>query len=207
MIPLRLYTKRNGSLHLDELSAATEPKRRPHPETRKRAEHAERNWSCRKRVDDRCRKFIGGTMTRFFALLVLVAVCVSGCSGSTKCARGSATVETAVRTFLVAVQKGDRPTAESQLVYHMELSDQEFEQLRQGLAGVDVGSVSISMSSETPKTYQISVTRQDGTFVGRYFALSTTGQATGCIGMNEGHASAPDPGAIVTPSVASTIAP
>jgi hypothetical protein len=145
-------------------------------------------------------------MTRLFALLVAVAVCVSGCSGRTECARGSATVESAVRTFLVAVQKGDRPTAESQLVYHTELSDQEFEQLRQGLAGVDIGSVSISISSETPNTYQISVTRQDGTLVGRYFALEMD-RAPGCIGMNAGHPSAPDPGEIVTPSAASTIAP
>jgi hypothetical protein len=145
-------------------------------------------------------------MTRLFALLVAVAVCVSGCSGRTECARGSATVESAVRTFLVAVQKGDRPTAESQLLYHTELSDQEFEKLRQGLAGVDVGSVSVSVSSEIPRTYQISVTRQDGTFVGYYFASEMTEQAPGCIGMNEGHASAPDPGAVVTPSAA-TIAP
>jgi hypothetical protein len=146
-------------------------------------------------------------MTRLFALLVAVAVCVSGCSGRTECARGSATVETAVRTFLVAVQKGDRPTAESQLLYHMELSDQELEQLRQGIAGVDVGSVSISVSSETPGTYQISVTRQDGTFVGYYNVYEMTEQAPGCFGMYAGHEIPPGPGAVVTPSAASTIAP
>ena len=141
-------------------------------------------------------------------MLVMAAVVagISGCSEKTGCSRGSATVDTAVRTFLVAVQKGDQAAAESQLVNHMELSNQELEQLRQGLTGVDVGSVFLSVSSETPNTYQVSVTRQDGTFVGRYFALSITGQATGCIGMNEGHASAPGPGAKVSPSAA-TIAP
>ncbi|NYI42075.1 hypothetical protein [Demequina lutea] len=146
-------------------------------------------------------------MTRLFALLVAVAVCVSGCSGSTGCARGSATVEGAVRTFLVAVQNGDRPTAESELLYNMELSDQELEQLRQGLAGVDIGSVFVSVSSAVPSTYQVSVTRQDGTLVGRYSVYEMTEQAPGCFGMYEGHASAPDPGAIVTPSAASTIRP
>ena len=145
-------------------------------------------------------------MKRLFAILTLVVVCISGCSGSTDCARGSASVETAVRTFLVAVQNGDRAAAESELQYSMELSDQEFEQLRQGLAGVDVGSVSLSVSSETPKTYQISVTRQDGTFVGRYFA-NESDRAPGCVGMLAGHAGPPDPGAIVTPSAASTIRP
>ena len=142
-------------------------------------------------------------MTRLFALLVVVAVCVSGCSGKS-CSRGSSTVDSAVRTFLIAVQNGNRAAAESQLVYHTELSDQELEQLRQGLTGVDIGSVSIGVSSETPGTYQISVTRQDGTLVGRYFAGEMKDQEPGCIGMNAGHRTAPYPGEIVTPSAATT---
>lgn len=151
----------------------------------------------------------GGVASRYLAstlVLATVVAGISGCSEKTSCSRGSSTVETAVRTFLVAVQNGNRAAAESQLVYNMEVSDQELEQLRQGLTGVDVGSVFVSVSRDTATSYQISVTRQDGTFVGRYVALETKDQAPGCFGMNEGHASAPDPGAKVSPSAA-TIAP
>jgi hypothetical protein len=139
--------------------------------------------------------------------LASVVVGVSGCSDNPSCSRGSSDVDKAVQAFLLAVQDGDRAMAESQLVVGMEMSDQEFDELRSGLDGVDLDSVFVSVSSETPGAYQISVTGPDGTLVGRYFANEMTGRAPGCVGMNEGHPGDPDPGAVVTPSAASTVAP
>jgi hypothetical protein len=137
-------------------------------------------------------------------VMVALVTGVSGCSGTTTCESGSTTLDDAVRNFLLAVQNGDQAAAASQLLPRMELSDQELEQLRESLVGVDVHAALITESSETPDTYQISVAEPNGALVGKYYAREMTDAAPGCFAMNAGHPSAPDPGASVTPSAATT---
>ena len=135
-------------------------------------------------------------------VLLLASGGLAGCSQEAECSRGSSTVEESMQKFLVAVQSGDRLGAESQLVYGFELSDQEVEQLRDGLTGVDVGSLIIGVTSTAPTRFQLSPTMLDGRLIGHYEVGEMIDQSPGCFGVVAGHPAVAGSEASATPTAA-----
>lgn len=132
------------------------------------------------------------------------AMALAGCSANGGCDVGQTTVDSTVREFLTAAQLGDRAGVEAEIFPSLEFGDSDIEQLRQSLQGVDVNAVVISSSSETPNYYQVLVTGQNGTPVGRY---EVSDQKPGCFAVAWGHPRPPGPSEHVTPSSASTQKP
>lgn len=109
-----------------------------------------------------------GRLARAAAASVLLLPLVGCAQQPAACERGSRAVEDAVRSFLVAGQRGDLETVQAQVLPGFTVTAADIDQLRDALDGLAVGELFLTPTSEMSGWYRVSAADQDGNLVGLY---------------------------------------